>query len=198
MKVETFECVETAAEPIEACEEALALIEQLGLEGQQELTVKKDSSRDSRCPYREMTAEEAFVYGVLCPQSVKLKEYKATPIPLRVLQIAAHADSLGMFKEFDVWDRVSVAVKDPVLVAYAPNKRSSWRNDTYILARWGEELETFSTLLKRAIEMKREQCMSHLETVTSKAKMLLDNIDSLSTKELIEHGAKWLPEFDQK
>ena len=40
MKVETFECQETAAEPIEMAEEAINLIEEMGLEGQQSLVGK--------------------------------------------------------------------------------------------------------------------------------------------------------------
>lgn len=197
MQVETFECVETASEPIEACEEALELIATLGLEGQKELTVKRENSRDSRMPYRQITAEELFVYGVLCPEKVPLKDYKSTPIPLRVLQIAAHASSLGTFKKLEVWDRVSVTVKDPVLVAYMTNPKWTWQEDVFILARWGETLETFSVLLKRALTVKREQVIERLECVTSKAKMLLDNIESLTTAELIKNGPTWTPTFEE-
>lgn len=198
MQVETFECRETAAEPIEACEEALDLIEQLGLAGQKELTAKKDEGQPAaRCPYREITTEEAFVYGVLCPKKSPLKNYKASPIPLRVLQIAAHANSLGLFKELEVWDKASVELKDPVLVAHTGNPRYTWENKTFILARWGEVLETFSVLMTRALEAKRTQVIQRLESVTSKAKMLLDNIDSLETQELITNGPEWMPDFNK-
>jgi hypothetical protein len=195
MEVETFECTETAAEPIEASEEAIALIESLGLDGQRTLIATPENNPTTRMPYREITKEEMFVYGVLCPTKSKLKDYKATPIPLRVLQIAAHAQSLNEFETLEVWDRDSVLVKDPVLVGLRPNKQWSWQKDTYILARWGTELETFHVLLQRALEKKRQQVLQRLESVTSKAKMLLDNIDSLETRELIENGPEWQPQF---
>lgn len=195
VQVETFECSETAAEPIEASEEALALIASMGLEGQTELTAKPEGKCASRIPYREITAEEAFVYGVLCPKQEKIEKYKASPIPLRVLQIAAHAKSLGEFEEFQVWDRESVAVKDPVLVALKKNKDRYWEKTTFILARWGETLETFPVLLQRALDEKRRQVMQRLESVSSKAKMLLENMDSLESKELIANGPDWQPTF---
>jgi hypothetical protein len=195
MQVETFECSEVSAEPIEACEEALAIIASLGLSGQEALTAKQDEKPQTRCPYREITKEETFVYGVLCPEQTKLKDYKASPIPLRVLQIAAHAVSLNIFEELHVWDRASVVVKDPVLVAIRKHPTRSWERTTFILARWGETLETFSVLLQRALEMKRTQVLGRLESVTSKAKMLLDNIDSLEASELIENGPSWTPSF---
>ena len=195
MQVETFECSEVAAEPIEACEEALSIIEQLGLTGQQELTAKPAGKLASRMPYREITKDELFVYGVLCPEKTELERYRSSPIPLRVLQIAAHAHSIGMFERLEVWDRASVMVKDPVIVGITRNKERTWERTTYILARWGETLETFHVLMQRALQDKRAQVMTRLASVTSKAKMLLDNIESLETKELIENGPEWEPTF---
>ena len=90
MQVESFECTETAHEPLEACQEAVSLMEQLGLDGQKELvTPKPDNGFAKRLPYREITAAEAFVYRVLCPDVTPLKKYARSPIPLRVLQVAA-------------------------------------------------------------------------------------------------------------
>lgn len=85
MLVETFELEEVAEQPPELEAEAVALIEKLGLDGQQ-----------TRIPYRKMTEEETFVYGILCPMRTPLKKYKEGPIPLRVLQVAAHATDVGM------------------------------------------------------------------------------------------------------
>lgn len=163
MQVETFECQETAAEPIEASEEAVRLIEEMGLTGQRALVGKsKTGDRDVRGPYREMTDEERFTYGVLCPEVVSLEKYSRSPIPLRVLQIAAHAKSLGLFNRIKVWDRESVAEKDPVLVA--ETGQYEWSPEkVFILARWGEELETFSVLLKRATDILRQQAKQNLE-----------------------------------
>lgn len=187
--IETFECSETAHEPIEAAEEAIALMEELGLAGQQELIRPKGDKPAARCPYREITKEEAFAYSVLCPTHVALERYKASPIPLRVLQVAAHAKSLGLFKSLEVWDRESVEIKDPVLVAIAENKERYWERTTYILARWGEELETFSVLLKRAINAKREQFTDAVDRITGQVMAEKSRIASMSNEEIIELGA---------
>jgi len=181
MQVETFECNETANEPLEESEEALRIIDVLGLKGQQELAVQVNG-RDSRCPYREMTAEENFVYRTLCPLDVELKNYKASPIPLRVLQVAAHAQSLGMFSHLYVWDRESVAIKDPVLVGYVGAYYFS-PDKTFILARWGEELEAFATLIKRAVAAKKE----HL---TQAANSVLSRVQSMSDAEILAAGPR--------
>lgn len=179
MQVETFECSETAAEPIEATEEAVRIIEELGLAGQLELVTKRPDNRDQRCPYREMLEDEVFVYGVLCPQKTALAEYKASPIPLRVLQLAAHAKSLGLFGRLEVWDRASAAVKDPVLVAntgtneYSPGKR-------FILARWGEVLEPFAVLLARATDAHR----AHLRDV---ARRLVATVEAATDEDILKN-----------
>lgn len=187
MQVETFECSETAAEPIEASEEAIGLIESLGLTGQKELICKTSGDRDTRCPYREMTAEERFVYGVLCPTKVKLSDYKVAPIPLRVLQIAAHAKSLGLFDELVVWDRESVMVQDPVLVG---RKGSEWSSlsQMFILARWGTELESFATLVKRAVAAKKEQLLESVESIRSSIDSEIARVQGLSSADIIKAG----------
>lgn len=156
MQVETFECPEVAAEPIEASEEAIRLIEELGLEGQRTLVAPDKSGRETRSPYREILKDELAVYMLLCPQATKLANYNASPIPLRVLQVAAHATVVIPGCRLVVWDREEAQVKDPVLVA--ETGKYEWSADKrYILARWGEHLETFATLVKRAAAAKREQ-----------------------------------------
>lgn len=171
MNVETFECTETAAEPIEASEEAIRLMEELELGGQQDLICKTKANQTTRAPYREMTEEEYHVYRTLCPSSVKIERYKAAPIPLRVLQIAAHAKQCFPKAKLLVWDRESVTVKDPVLVAEMPNDTYDWQFKTrYILARWGEELETFQVLMKRAVSLARERLTQAAEALVSKVR----------------------------
>lgn len=185
MQVETFECTETAAEPIEACEEAVGIIEQMGLAGQLALVrPAADGKPQTRCPYREMTADEAYVYGVLCPEHTALKHYKNSPIPLRVLQIAAHAQSLGMFEKLVVWDRKEAVVKDPVLVGEAPGLEYKWAPRRFILARWGEELETFVVLTKRAYQSKREQFVDALRRVKNSIESRIAVASEMSDEDL--------------
>lgn len=192
MLVETFECQETAAEPIEAGEEAIALMESLGLSGQQALVSKTGKSgRDERMPYREITKDEEFAYRVICPSTSKLAEYSKSPIPLRVLQVASHAHTLGMFERLDVWHAAEFVEKDPVLVGVRrkPGSTYEWEKVTYILARWGEELETFSVLLKRAIAAKREQYRQQVVETRAKLDMALAQVESLSDAKIIGCGS---------
>lgn len=138
MQIETFECAEVSSEPVDASAEALSIIESLGLEGQKELMCPaKADEQVTRFPYREMLKEEAVVYQTLCPKDSKLKDYTGSAIPLRVLQIAAHASELMPDLELHVWDRDSAIEKDPVLVA--ERKEGYSLKARYILARWGEE-----------------------------------------------------------
>lgn len=190
MQVETFECSETAAEPIEASEEAIGLIESLELEGQKSLVCpNEETGNDARLPYREMTTEEQFVYKMLCPKEFKLAEYQASPIPLRVLQVASHAKALGFFDEMQVWDKENVLDLDPVLVGVKYKDGNSWSKIYYILARWGEELETFSVLMQRMIKRKREQICSQLDAIKSQVDAEKSAILGLDDSKLLSAGA---------
>lgn len=150
MKVETFECTEIASEPIEACEEAIGIIHELGLTAQEGLIAK--TAMPERIPFREMQADEFFIYKQLCPRRFELEKYDASPMPLRVLQIAKLAKESGFFEHLYVWDRSSARVQDPVLVGTRKDPVNTWRDVTYILARWGSELESLPTLMKEAVK----------------------------------------------
>jgi len=150
MQVETYECQETAAEPIEATEEAIGLIESLGLEGQRSLISPADDAPAKRCPYSEMSKEQRRVFEALCPTQVKVEEYSAGPIPLRALQVLAHAQSLGMFDKIQVWDRESSTVVDPVLIGCVKDATYSWTAKWFLLARWGEHLDEWPAMVRAA------------------------------------------------
>lgn len=192
MLVETYECHETAAEPIEACEEAVRLMMELGCDGQQELLKTDANDIVRRLPYREMTADEDFVYSVLCPVKVQLSRYRSSPIPLRVLQVAAHAKATEQFDELLVWDRGTAAEKDPVLVGMKPdpaNPTYTWLRKKFILARWGEELEAFAVLLKRAVDTKRQQFLDGIRSVAARTSAEESRIIGMSTADIITAGA---------
>jgi hypothetical protein len=193
MLVETYECQETASEPIEACQEAVEIMEKLGLAGQKELLRKDELDVVRRLPYREMTADEQFVYGMLCPVKAKLKDYRSSPIPLRVLQVAAHAEQAMQFRELIVWDRGTAAEKDPVLVGMKPSeiasqREYSWYDRPFILARWGDELEAFVVLLKRACDAKREQLCEQVRSLLAGAAGIEGRISAMTTAQIIRAG----------
>lgn len=186
--VETFECSETAAEPIEASEEAIAILESMQLEGQLSLVRPKGDLPGTRCPYREITVEENFAYRVLCPNKTLAKRYSASPIPLRVLQVLSHAESLKRFGRFEIWDRASMAEKDPVLVAHTSDNEWSSTSKCFILARWGAELETFATILKRAVAAKKEQLVDGVNAVKARVDVEVGRVMGMTSQQIIEAG----------
>lgn len=161
MQVETFECEETRSERVECTGEALALIEQLGLTGQQSLN--SNAGGETRCPYRKMTKEEMTVYRLLCPAVYSLVSYDSAPIPLRVLQVAAHAKPL--FDELIVWAAESADVKDPVLVGIRVKADQYKTRETYILARWAEALDEFPALIRQAKEKVRAKFVAKVASL---------------------------------
>jgi hypothetical protein len=195
MNVETYECSETAAEPIEACEEAVQIMEDLGLEGQKSLVSAKDDEPQARCPYRAMTAEEEFVFRVLCPATAKISRYDAGPLPLRVLQIAAHASGLDIYNRLEVWYVAKRPDPDPVLIGIVASGNYDWEvTARHILARWGDELESWPVLVKRALEKKRTQVADAFGTLARRLQALTSDHE-LTAEELIEKGADWKPEL---
>jgi len=186
MAVETYELDEVQEETVEECAEARALIDELGLDGQKPKTGA--DSKKQRLPYRLMTPEERAVFKTLCPAEARLADYDAGPIPLRVLQIAAHAKPL--FDELYVWHPVGHD-KDPVLVGC---NGPSYCNDRFILARWGGELDEWPALLKRAARLHTERVVDRLETIAKKVtRALNDACDGVSVEDFLERSD--LPSF---
>lgn len=175
MQIQTYE-----VEPIDQSEmqalaaegEALELIESLGLEGQKTLV---NEETGTILPYRFITAQERFVFKTLFPQETKIENYKDGPIPLRVLQCAAHVKSLARddMKYLQVW-YPRQGVDDPVLVA----RPDYYRDPVYLIARWGQALLDFDELLAKAIKEQKALCKSKLEQVRGEAEALLARLDS--------------------
>jgi len=146
MRVETYECQETAAEPIEATEEAIALMDELGLEGQQKLVSVDENKQPRRCPYSEATEEQMFIMNYVVPKIVKIESYNSGPIPLRVLQVVSRAKSIGM-EDIVVRCKNTQQVDDPIVTGTMHlDPDSAWMTTTFLLARWGEELTSWTKL----------------------------------------------------
>lgn len=179
MKVETYECQETIAEHPEIAEEAIKYIEELGLKGQISLlSPKTEEKPQSRCPYRKMKKDERFIYRTLCPDTFSAEAFSECPIPIRVLQVFSHAKSLGIFKKYQIWCTGSQA-KDPILVAYDSD---AWNAEPFILARWAEELDEWSILVKKATQKIKENWKLKLAKIKDEVIRdisLLDSIESI-------------------
>ena len=179
MLVETFEVLETDCEGnVEQDAEAIALIEKLGLDGQKSL-IHGAGDKAERCPYRKMSVQEQFIYERICPQKTKLSEYSDGPIPLRVLQVAAHAREL--FQECYVWSATSVDMNDPVLVG---RKGSEYSPELFILARWGEVLEPLDVLAKKACEIFRGWYAAEINKAIGTLKSGIEQVAVMADSEI--------------
>jgi hypothetical protein len=188
MQVQTYECEETAEETVEMADAAIALIEKMDLHGQKQLIAPpQDGEETRRIPYREMTAEERWVFEAVCPTQTRLREYGRGPIPLRVLQVAAHASELEAFDEIEVWAAEPQRDPDPVLVACIGKQYSDDRR-YFLLARWGEELDEWPAMLRKAVEIARAK----VKATFAKLKTLIEadaaEVDSLTPEELRSKG----------
>ncbi len=179
MVVETYEVEEVAKQTVEQCDEAKALVEELGLQGQAKIYSPPDDAAPSAFPYRKMTAQEAFVYRQLLPSKTKLSDYADGAIPLRVLQVAAHVNKLMAGRancELQVWHPKNADVKDPLLVMREGYEWGSHSN--FILARWGDVLEEFSVLANHAKAMYKAQCLAKLEEAKQQIEVWIRAADS--------------------
>jgi hypothetical protein len=174
MNVETYETIsldEQSGEIINevVSEEALALIESLGLEGQRKLVETKEAGDEqvvTRIPYRLITKEELAIFGAIMPRRTSLARYSDGAIPLRVLQVAAHAQTI--FNELEVW-HPEPGRDDPLLIGIKTSDK--WQRDTYILARWGEVLEPLDVLRAKARQTILANCRAKIEEAKGKIQM---------------------------
>lgn len=138
-------------------EEALALIETLGLEGQKALVQVAEVGEETietRIPYRQTTAEEKAIFATLFPIKTPITHYRGDAIPLRVLQVAAHASACGM-DLYVLHPATDIRLNDPVLVGerVVPPSASNGFNgrEQYLLARWGDAVESLDVLRAKAL-----------------------------------------------
>ncbi len=174
MQVETFEATELdeRMQPEDAAQCA-ALAEKLGLKGQERFAgAPDDGGAARRIPYREMTKEERVVYGLLLPARDTVENYARGPIPLRVLQVLEHARSLGIYTAFKVWH--DQAGPDPVLVGEISYSAQ------HLLARWGESLEPFGQMRRRAVEKFKTAARLKLHKIARQVQADLEGIDQIT------------------
>jgi hypothetical protein len=149
MQIETYEIEESKDEMarLGADSESIDLIEKLGLHGQKGLS---NGEKAERLPYRKMTEEEGNIYGLLFPKKTPIEDYSDSIIPLRVLQVAAHAKELNFCESLRVWHPENADIEGPILVGSRKHPENSHITEIFVLARWGEALETLEALAVRA------------------------------------------------
>lgn len=187
MEVETYEAIETMGDGSVECDpEALALIESLDLEGQKKLVTKTDDGETVRSPYRKMTAAEKIVYEAILPRKVALSKYEDGPIPLRVLQVAAHARPL-----FDhIVIRCPANADDPDPLLLGVNGPDYSPREIFLLARWGEVLEPFEKLVAKACDMLRGRRKASLQKVMVECEAAINQCDKMPDSVVLEGECK--------
>lgn len=157
MEIETYEMNEVRESCIDDKNELLALANQLGAKGQLKILESGDSVKTF--PYRKITTLEKRVYETLFSSQTELKNFSESIIPVRVMQIAAHAIAYPETCYLTVWHNRSF--QDPVLIGTS----QQYGSEMYILARWGEALESLNVLKKKAIEILRPKMIASLSDI---------------------------------
>lgn len=146
MQVETYEIEEIKGEMgvMAADSESLELIQKLGLTGQMNFA---NGETVTRFPYPKMSPLQHKVFSLLFPEHDEISKYDGGIIPLRVLQVAAYVkeNPPAKFNKICVW-HTGVAKEDPILVGHS----AEWGGEFYLLARWGDALDSFEKLCEKA------------------------------------------------
>lgn len=156
--------------------ETLMMLESLGLTGQQSLYKSADPEELIKPhPYRQITAEELVVFQENFPNKTEVKKYKQCPIPLRVLQIISHVQSLNNpdMAYLQVWSP-NPGVVDPILVA----RKNDWQSPIYLLARWGSSLTPFNELREKAIQILTAKAKATLTEARDSIESALKNLET--------------------
>jgi len=194
MEVEIYDLTEIALdantgtfEP-EKDEEALALIAELGLNGQDEInTIENCDDEEAtiiRNHYGKVNYEQQIVIRGLFSENAKVGDYKDAPIPLRILKEIKFAQD--MFKSLYIFYAPPCEVIDPILVGHNYNSMYnplSQIEHFHLIARWGDALAPWSDLFKDA---EAKLCL----TIEGKIKGIISNCNT----QLIRIAAGEVPE----
>lgn len=161
------ELAQLVANP-EMTEQWKELVREMNLKGQEKmLTAEVGDETSTPIPYPHMNSGMVNVYKTLCPQRDAFERYNTTTIPLRVLEEAKLAMNKSFFKALFVWH--DEEAPDPILVGSLSGNEYTTDN-LYIIARWGDELRSFTEL--RDIAKKR--FMANRKATLSKHQANLD------------------------
>jgi hypothetical protein len=164
--VETYDMLELDINlEVESDPEAVAIIEEMGLTGQQDLV----NDTGGRQPYNRLTADQLIICATLFPSRARLSDYKEGPIPYRVLKEAQVAKK--HFKFLYVFYDTPAEIKDPVLVG-AHSEIYSWSDnptrdyaEAHLIARWGDALESWGDLMAKATKRRFEKGVANFNNV---------------------------------
>lgn len=139
------------------------------------------------------TKEQSGVYGVLCPEKDTIEPDKILeyPLPERCKEILQSL-SIGepLFYKYEVWHADRYEIKDPILLGRVQDPKNptyTWNDKFFLIARWGEELESFNKLKERAIERLKNDSLVEAIKLKANLNAFMENAE-LFCKKAIEHG----------
>ena len=160
MQIETYEIEEVYSSEVATLAmdaEAIELCKSLSLDGQMSLT---NAETLTRFQFSVMDRAQQFVFSHCFPQRTPLKEFRSGIIPFRVLQVAASCKDFPQTSYLEVW-HTGDAQKDLLLVG----KPDAYHATFYILARWGEALDSFDELRNSALVRARVTLASKIAKI---------------------------------
>ena len=107
---------------------------------------------------------------ILCPQKSNYKNYKASTIPVEVLEVIAYCEENKLFDKLYIYS--DTTDPDPVLIGenYMSDedreKDYSWRMNRFLIARWGDcafELPELVEKAKQRVEKKIKHFYSEIK-----------------------------------
>lgn len=101
---------------------------------------------------------ERKVYEYLCPTKIELEEYTGV-LPRRVLEAYKICKDNGWLEEAERGVHIWTAEEDPDPIMIA---KFGW-NDYGMIARWGDELRSFTELRKEAVRRKKVEVSKKIE-----------------------------------
>lgn len=179
MDIEVYDVKELDSDLTEEEQGAqLAMIDRLGLEGQKEL-IGEDKEV---CPFRKMTNQEKMVYETLFPKCTLVTEYSDGVVPMRAMQVLEQANKLNKFDYFVVWHPENADDPDPLLLGLVGDNTYN-PTEIWMLARWGEALESFEALKKKAEELKYIKYVGLLKDIKARVASALNSAEEMTPSE---------------
>ncbi len=126
-------------------------------------------------PYMHIDARTSRIIKALCPIQVTYDFYRASTIPLDVLEEIEKCVRNKWYSKIDIcYDDKS---PDPFVIGFTHND-NKWQRDMHLIARWGAELIPFEMLEKKAIDRLRSTAKNKLSELKFKTEMALSDVDA--------------------
>jgi len=127
--------------------------------------------------FRRARKGELNVIREVCPTETQLADYDAELVPLRVLELAARLNEAQVFKS-GLYVFHSIEKPDPFLVGVTHDAERTWMKEYYLIARWDDELCSWSELVQRAKQSMKKRVELQAKEAVAEFTTVLDNIDA--------------------